>query len=223
MVQNLDLESWEKENNLRKKPKTIYLDDSSLSRSDKSNPSLNNFPSFYKDVMEGDEIINVIVPKVNRSFSRFFIKIPFILAALFFLFTLLNLMYMEKNPIFIFFLLPPFLIFFQLFKSPQKRYFIMGRKSFYYADLMDRPIFYTEIKDVQLITTKLRRNTEKESFYYSNLLCFFFHDEIQEDLVGEARFLRHAGQYDEVLTNDRNLAIFPHRFPIQEIIKAIKG
>ncbi len=218
MSKNLDLESWEKQNNSQKKQKISRLDGFSHPKTDEHNLLPKNLLSLYKEAMEDDKITDVIVPNKKHTPFRLLVKVIFFLSCCFFILAITRLIYTEQKTILILFLIPPIFIILNLFETSEKLYFIIGKKSFYYVELMDRPIFYSEIKDVQLITAKLKHSGSKKRFYQQQLLCFFFHDEVYEDIVGEAYFLRNIGQYDDILSDRKNLAIFPRRFPIPTLI-----
>lgn len=217
MTQNLDLESWEKKQGSAQKPKMRRGENQISQKPLNSSPK--NFPSFAKEIMGDDVIIDIITPPSKTLLSRLLPKIPFLLAGGFFIFIIIDLIYRESAPMgLLFFLIVPLFIITKLFQPAPKRYFIIGKKSFYYAHLMNRPIFYREIKDVQMITAAIG----SQGHIQKNLLCFFFHDEIDEKAIAsEALSLRYLGATDANLNHPQNLAIYPHNFLAGEIEKAM--
>lgn len=217
MTQNLDLENWEKKQGSPKKPK-MRREDNHISQQP-LNALPKNLRRLYDEAMEGDEIIDIIIPPSQTLLSRLLPRLPFLLACCFFIFIIIDLISKGEAPMPLLLILavPVFMIT-RLLNTPKKRFFLIGRKSFYYAGLMKRPIFYKELKDVQMVTATLG----SQGGIQKNLLCFSFYDEVEEkDIASEALSLRYLGATDGNLNHPQNLAIYPHNFLAGEIEKAM--
>lgn len=217
MTQNLDLENWEKKQGSPKKPK-MRREDNHISQQP-LNALPKNLRHFYDEAMEGDEIINIIIPPSQTLLSRLLPRLPFLLACCFFIFIIIDLISKGEAPMPLLLILavPVFMIT-RLLNTPKKRFFLIGRKSFYYAGLMKRPIFYKELKDVQMVTATLG----SQGGIQKNLLCFSFYDEVEEkDIASEALSLRHLSTKDEKLSLLNNLAVYPYNLPYDGIIRSI--
>ncbi len=104
----------------------------------------------------------------------------------------------------------------------KKRYFIFGKKSFYYVELMDRPIFYEETKDVALTAIVVKTPAKSsDAVYHHHVLCFSFYEDIHEAIGGEAQYFRHKAGDDEILRNPKNLAVYRHRFDHEALISEL--
>ncbi len=217
MSKNLDLEHWEKQNGLPKTHKCMKWQKNLPDNLPK------NIRILAQEAMEGDEITHVMTsPSLKHKTPSVFFILPFLAISAFFTFIIMRMVFSGEQPLLFLFLFLPIFIFSHLWKTVEKRYFIFGKKSFYYVELMDRPIFYEEIKDVALTAIAVKTPAKSsDAVYHHHVLCFSFYEDIYEGISGEAQYFRHKAGDDEILRNPKNLAVYRHRFDYEVLISEL--
>lgn len=229
MAKDLDLSNWEKKHTPSLKHKARKNNQKQKQEQEQSySKTLDLIPrklrTTYENIMSDDEVTDVISPKkTSGKFFLFIFKLLFLGIPVFMLVTAVKL-FLETESL----MLIPFLLFISFFiffislsiRTARPSFYILGRKSFYHPDLMERPILYSEIKEVFLVTVHMAAGKKDKAYKY-NLFCFSFHDEVHEDIAKKAKSFRHKKYLHEALTSPHNLAVLGSYFDADEVVGKI--